>query len=58
MVSSRGLSQGWQKNFAFQISSEAYHLYVILCADHEYRAYISIGLSFVAEKCILLLSGL
>ena len=57
MVRPRGPPRDGKKIF-FQISSEAHHLYVILRADHEYRIYISIGLSFVAEKCILLLSGL
>ncbi len=49
---------GIEKKFVFQISLEAYHLYAILRADHEYRIFISIALSFVPEKCILPLNGL
>ena len=49
---------GIEKNLFFQISLEAYHLNAILRVDHEYRIFISIALSFVPEKCILLLSGL
>ena len=57
MVRPCGPPQGLKK-FFFQIFSEAHHLYVILRADHEYRTYISIRLSFVPEKCILPLSEL
>ena len=49
---------GIEKKFFFQISLEAYHLYAILRADHEYRIYISIKLNFVPEKRILPLNRL
>ena len=45
-----GPPPGVEKKLFFQISLEAYHLYAILRADHEYRIFISIALSFVPEN--------
>lgn len=56
---------GWIPGFSMEIeksfflkSSEVYNFCAVLCADSEYRIYISIGLNLVSEKQFLLLNRL